>query len=104
MVCVLSGFLPDAVEMTPEQIQKQINSAQKFTEEFPEEAAQAGLDSEIVRLQDLLEKAQQGSQNFANGGLVSLAPIARNMYRGPRALESLAPVARNMDRSMLRSG
>ena len=97
-------LLPDAVEMTPEQIQKQINSAQKFTEEFPEEAAQAGLDSEIVRLQDLLEKAQQGSQKFADGGLVSLAPIARNMYRGPRALESLAPVARNMDRSMLRSG
>jgi hypothetical protein len=97
-------LLPDAVEMTPEQIQKQINSAQKFTEEFPEEAAQAGLDSEIVRLQDLLEKAQQGSQKFADGGLASLAPIARNMFRGPRALESLAPVARNMDRSMIRSG
>ena len=43
-------------------------------------------------------------RRFASGGLVSLAPIARNMYRGPRALQSLAPVARNMDRSMLRSG
>jgi hypothetical protein len=43
-------------------------------------------------------------KKFKKGGLVSLAPIARNMYRGPRALQSLAPVARNMDRSMLRSG
>jgi hypothetical protein len=43
-------------------------------------------------------------KKFKTGGLVSLAPIARNMYRGPRALQSLAPVARNMDRSMLRSG
>ena len=43
-------------------------------------------------------------KKFKKGGLVSLAPIARNMFRGPRALESLAPVARNMDRSMLRSG
>ena len=97
-------LLSDAVEMTPEQIQKQISDAEKFFDDFPEEAAQAGLDSEIDRLQDLLEKAQQDSQNFANGGLVSLAPIARNMFRGPRALQSLAPVARNMDRSMLRSG
>ena len=90
--------------MTPEQIQKQITDAENFFDDFPEEAAQAGLDSEIDRLQDLLEKAQQDSQKFANGGLVALAPIARNMFRGPRALQSLAPVARNMDRSMLRSG
>lgn len=43
-------------------------------------------------------------KKFEKGGLASLAPIARTMFRGPRALQSLAPVARNMDRSMLRSG
>ena len=69
-------------------------------------------------LQELLPLAKEQAKNapyferlitertkrFASGGIVSLAPIARNMFRGPRALESLAPVARNMDRSMLRSG
>ena len=55
-------------------------------------------------LLDVLKREGFEPQKFANGGLVSLAPIARNMHRGPRALESLAPVARNMDRSMLRSG
>ena len=49
-------------------------------------------------------KIVERTKRYASGGIVSLAPIARNMFRGPRALQSLAPVARNMDRSMLRSG
>jgi len=39
--------------------------------------------------------------NKAEGGVVSLADVARNMNRGPRGVGSLAPVARNMYRTMV---
>lgn len=37
----------------------------------------------------------------AQGGVVSMVDVARDMTRGPRGVESLVPVARNMNRSML---
>ena len=37
----------------------------------------------------------------AEGGVVSMVDVARDMTRGPRGVESLVPVARNMNRSML---
>jgi hypothetical protein len=39
--------------------------------------------------------------NKAEGGVMSLVDIARNMNRGPRGVDSLAPVARNMYRTMV---
>ena len=37
----------------------------------------------------------------AEGGVITLADVARNMSRGPRGVASLAPVARNMNRPMV---
>lgn len=37
----------------------------------------------------------------AQGGVITLADVARNMNRGPRGVASLAPVARNMYRTMV---
>jgi hypothetical protein len=39
--------------------------------------------------------------NKAEGGVITLADVARNMNRGPRGLDGLVPVARNMTRSMV---
>lgn len=39
--------------------------------------------------------------NKAQGGVITLADVARNMTRGPRGVGSLAPVARNMYRTMV---
>ena len=39
--------------------------------------------------------------NYAEGGVVSLVDVARNMNRGPRGVGSLAPIARNMYRTMV---
>ena len=41
------------------------------------------------------------SQELAEGGVVGMVDVARDMTRGPRGVESLVPVARNMNRSML---
>jgi hypothetical protein len=37
----------------------------------------------------------------AEGGVISLADVARNVGRGPRGLAALAPIARNMNRPMV---
>ncbi len=37
----------------------------------------------------------------AEGGVMGMVDLARDMTRGPRGVESLVPVARNMNRSML---
>jgi len=37
----------------------------------------------------------------AEGGVMGMVDVARDMTRGPRGVESLVPVARNMNRSML---
>lgn len=37
----------------------------------------------------------------AEGGVMGMVDVARDMTRGPRGVESLIPVARNMNRSML---
>tara|TARA_S200002703_G_scaffold96282_1_gene83211 strand:- start:31 stop:1728 length:1698 start_codon:yes stop_codon:yes gene_type:complete len=42
-----------------------------------------------------------GVAKKAEGGVISLVDIARNMNRGPRGVGSLAPVARNMYRTMV---
>ena len=39
--------------------------------------------------------------NYAEGGVITLTDVARNMNRGPRGVGSLAPVARNMYRTMV---
>jgi hypothetical protein len=41
------------------------------------------------------------SAQMAQGGVVSLVDVARNMNRGPRGVGSLAPIARNMYRTMV---
>lgn len=38
---------------------------------------------------------------LAEGGVITLADVARNTGRGPRGVASLAPIARNMNRSMI---
>jgi len=42
-----------------------------------------------------------GVEKKAEGGVITLADVARNMSRGPRGVASLAPVARNMNRPMV---
>jgi len=42
-----------------------------------------------------------GVAKKAEGGVITLADVARNMNRGPRGLDGLVSVARNMDRSMV---
>jgi hypothetical protein len=37
----------------------------------------------------------------AEGGVVTLADVARNTGRGPRGVDSLAPIARNMYKTMV---
>ena len=37
----------------------------------------------------------------AEGGVISLVDVARNMNRGPRGVAALAPIARNMNRPMV---
>jgi hypothetical protein len=37
----------------------------------------------------------------AEGGVITLADVARNMNRGPRGVAALAPIARNMNRPMV---
>ena len=39
--------------------------------------------------------------NKAQGGVITLADVARNMNRGPRGVAALAPIARNMNRPMV---
>jgi hypothetical protein len=39
--------------------------------------------------------------NYAEGGVITLADVARNINRGPRGVGSLAPIARNMYRTMV---
>jgi hypothetical protein len=39
--------------------------------------------------------------NKAEGGVITLADVARNMNRGPRGVAALAPIARNMNRPMV---
>jgi hypothetical protein len=39
--------------------------------------------------------------NKAEGGVITLADVARNTGRGPRGVDSLAPIARNMYRTMV---
>jgi len=48
-----------------------------------------------------VENIVPGVAKKAEGGVVSLADVARNMNRGPRGVGSLAPVARNMYRTMV---
>ena len=91
---------------TPEDIQK-LFGTNNFVLDFRDFTdSDAFEEAEAQARQNLVDEYKKffKAKKFADGGLVSLAPIARNMFRGPRALESLAPVARNMDRSMLRSG
>lgn len=47
------------------------------------------------------ENIVPGVAKKAEGGVISLVDVARDMTRGPRGVESLVPVARNMNRSML---
>ena len=105
----LAAIIPRAVAEgdfdSPEDIQKLFGDNtfvldfRDFTDSDAFEEAEAQARQNLVDEYKKFFKAK----NFADGGLVSLAPIARNMFRGPRALQSLAPIARNMDRSMLRS-
>ncbi len=39
--------------------------------------------------------------NKAEGGVITLADVARNVGRGPRGVAALAPIARNMNRPMV---
>jgi hypothetical protein len=41
------------------------------------------------------------SERMAQGGVITLADVARNMNRGPRGVAALAPIARNMNRPMV---
>lgn len=47
------------------------------------------------------ENIVPGVAKKAEGGVISLVDVARNMIRGPRGVESLVPVARNMNRPMV---
>ena len=106
----IGAIIPKAVAESdfdsPEDIQK-LFGKNTFVLDFRDFTdSDAFEEAEAQARQNLVDEYKKffKVKNFANGGLASLAPVARNMFRGPRALQSLAPVARNMDRSMLRSG
>ena len=53
-------------------------------------------------LKKKLERPRSGAVvNKAEGGVITLADVARNMNRGPRGVAALAPIARNMNRPMV---
>ena len=106
----IGAIIPKAVAEgdfdSPEDIQKLFGN-NTFVLDFRDFTdSDAFEEAEAQARQNLVDEYKKffKVKNFANGGLASLAPVARNMFRGPRALQSLAPIARNMDRSMLRSG
>jgi hypothetical protein len=86
----ISEILPNYFALNPMEYARQGND---IPFEVAEKQAREAL---ISRYQDFF-----GIQNKAEGGVITLADVARNMNRGPRGVASLAPIARNMNRSML---
>lgn len=86
----ISELMPNYFALNPMEYARQ---GKNFPFEVAEKQARQDL---ISRYQDFF-----GIQNKAEGGVVSLADVARNMNRGPRGVGSLAPIARNMYKTMV---
>jgi len=86
----ISEILPNYFALNPMEYARQGND---IPFEVAEKQAREAL---ISRYQDFF-----GIQNKAEGGVITLADVARNMNRGPRGVGSLAPIARNMYRTMV---
>jgi len=59
------------------------------------------VDAARQDVKDATVGPRPGAVLYENGGVVTLADVARNMNRGPRGVGSLAPIARNMYRTMV---
>ena len=78
-----------------------ISYSDLYPDEFPNTSGQP-LKSGSVDFYPSEKIARDlGVAKKAEGGVVSLADVARNMNRGPRGLDGLVSVARNMNRSMV---
>jgi len=71
----------------------------RFGNEWIDEMYRPPVDGRMQSLPK--ENIVPGVANKAEGGVVSLADVARNMNRGPRGVGSLAPIARNMYKTMV---
>ena len=65
----------------------------RFGNEWIDEMYRPPVDGRMQSLPKVVKKAE--------GGVVTLADVARNTGRGPRGVDSLAPIARNMYRTMV---
>jgi len=86
----ISEILPNYFALNPMEYARQGND---IPFEVAEKQAREAL---ISRYQDFF-----GIQNKAEGGVITLADVARNMNRGPRGVGTLAPIARNMYRTIV---
>jgi len=86
----ISELMPNYFALNPMEYTRQGNA---IPFEVAEKQAREAL---ISRYQDFFGVAKK-----AEGGVITLADVARNMNRGPRGLDGLVSVARNMNRSMV---
>jgi hypothetical protein len=97
------------VDKIPENLKKKIEYPQKgpapasAPPPLDSDTARRLLDGEISLDEARKELVRKNLKvvDKAEGGVITLADVARNMNRGPRGVAALAPIARNMNRPMV---